>query len=193
MHKLLKPFDYFTNQKMFQIGLSILLVGFVLAVLFKARYDGVLDLHFVDDLKWHEPLLDIVINLFSMTFVLFVFSKLISKQTRLEDILLTTIWARLFGCFLPVFNVNNFMNQLNEGIMHSFQAGNLMPQLSTIEWGVMLFFALLAFVKLGLFVWYIWYGLSVSTNQRSFKTAVLTLISILLAEVLSKMIIYYVN
>ena len=193
MIKLLKPFDYFTNQKMFQNGLLITLIGVVLAILMNARLDGVLDVHFEDNIRWYQPVLDIVINLFSMTLVLFLTAKLVHKKARLEDVFLIVIWARMFGYLLPIFNINNFLSNLNNAILNSFEAGQMMPNLSVIEWCVVLLFSIMALIKLGLFVWWIWYGLSVTTNQRSLKTALLALFSIVLAEVLSKIMINYLH
>ena len=105
MLKLLtNPFERILEKKLLVFGVFTLIIGTAIGYFFKGRYDGVLDVHFVDEIQLYDPFLDIVISVLCVTLPLFALGSFINKKTRFIDVLIATLIAKVPFYFLPLLN-----------------------------------------------------------------------------------------
>lgn len=193
MKKWLYPFHNFTNKNILLIGVSMCMFSIVLAPFLNGRFDGVLDLHFTKNVLWHQPLIDVIINILTMTLILFAFAKILNPKSRLQDVVLTAIWARILTGFPLLFNINNVVSNMEDAIMDSISNNQIIPDLTVGQLIYLSLFGILSFGLLILFFWWIWHGLSLSTNTKDHKTVFFAIISVIIAEIMSKIIILTIN
>lgn len=188
MKKLLfKPFEYYSESKLLIVGAIATILGTYFASLFNARFDGVLDLHFVDSSILGQIALDVVINSITMVTLLFIAGKLINGKTRFIDILNTSLVAKIPMYFLVFLNINQTLafpttTDINE------------IQLFALENIVMII--ALAVLSVIAIVWYIallFNGFKTATNGKGTKLILYFIGVIILAEIISKLFIYYFN
>ncbi len=190
---LSQPFAHFTDGFLLSFSVFFTLLFSLLAVIFKARFDGVLDTHFVANISWIEPLLDNIINTISLTILLWLLAKWNQAKARLQDLLVTSLWSRMVFYPLILFNWNDWMRITSEEMVTQvIQNPQALPELSIPILGVLLIFGLLALASLAIFGWYLWHGFTVSTNQKSWKIGLQLVVVVLLAEVLSKIVIHFI-
>lgn len=186
---LFKPFERYQESHLLVIGIGALLVGSVLGALFGARFDGVLDLHFGKDVSFYTVLLDNVINVICLFTPLFILGKFINSHTRLIDIFNTVLVARIPYMVLPLSNINNFIVNSTSELVELAQNPDLITEISTSTYVVITVFGL---ISLGAMVWMIallFNGFKVAVNLKNKMHIVWFGLSILLAEILSKIII----
>ena len=70
------------------------------AYFFKARFDGAIDLHFVDAVEMYEPFIDNIVVIISLSLLLFFAGKIVNRKTRYVDILSVSLIARIPFYFL---------------------------------------------------------------------------------------------
>ncbi|MBS4040271.1 MAG: hypothetical protein KGZ81_06690 [Flavobacteriales bacterium] len=190
---LLQPFAHFTDGFLLSFSVFFTLLFSLLAVIFKARFDGVLDTHFVTNITWFEPLLDNIINTISLTILLWLLAKWNQAKARLQDLLVTSLWSRMVFYPLILFNWNDWMRITSEEMVAQvIQNPQALPEISIPILGVLLIFGLLALASLAIFGWYLWHGFTVSTNQKSWKIGLQLVVAVLLAEVISKIVIHFI-
>ena len=160
---------------------------------FKARFDGVLDTHFVESVNWYEPLLDNIINTISLTILLGLLAKWNQAKARWQDLLVTCLWSRMVFYPLILFNWNDWMRITSEEMVTQIiQNPQSLPDISILILGVVMVFGVLALASLAIFGWFLWHGFTVSSNQKSWKIALQLVVAVLLAEVLSKIVIHFI-
>ncbi len=189
---LINPFEKYSEKQLIISGSIITLIGSLIAMLFNARFDGVLDLHFVRDSSFTQALLDNLINIIVLSLFLFAVSQLINQRTRFIDILSVSIISRTPYYLLPALNINDSIQIAGEEIQKITENNNmdLLLNSGTI---VILLFALLS---LAFLVWYIgllYNGFKVAANAKGTKSIVLFAIALLFAEIASKYIIHTLN
>lgn len=190
---LLQPFSHYTDGFLLYFSGIVTLFFSVLAVSFKARFDGVLDTHFVVSVNWYEPLLDNTINTISLTILLGLLAKWNQAKARWQDLLVTSLWSRMVFYPLILFNWNDWMRITSEEMMAQvIQNPQSLPDISILILGVMMVFGVLALASLAIFGWFLWHGFTVSSNQKSWKIALQLVVAVLLAEVLSKIVIHFI-
>ncbi len=188
MKKLLfKPFEYYSESKLLIVGTIATIIGTYLATLFHARFDGILDLHFVDSSIKGQVVLDVIINSLTLVILLFIAGKFINNKTRFIDILNTSLVAKIPMYLLVFLNINNSVafpttTDINE--IQQFAMENI---------GMILALAVLSIIAV---VWYIallYNGFKTATNGKGTKLILYFIGVIILAEVISKLFIYFFN
>ncbi len=192
MKTLFNPFEKYSEKKLILLGIAFTLIGATLSYYFKARYDGILDLHFVPNISIQETIVDSLVNIISLVSFLFLFGKIINKKTRFIDILTTSMIARFPMYLLSIFNSNELMNKaLNEIIqLISKQA---IDQISSSTWTISIIFGL---CLLPTMIWYIallFNGFKVASNAKGKQSIILFILGVLFAEIVSKLLIYQLN
>lgn len=196
---LLNPFKKYSDQTLLLIGIAMVLVGSFAGFYFQARYDGVLDLHFVENIQWQEPLLDNLINIFSLSLLLFAGGKYLNGKTRLIDILNTVLIAQIPFYLMTLTNINGFMLKSSKKLL-----AVLMPQDSGIpvlapqeimpiindSLGFIILSSVTGILVLVWFIILLYNGFKIASNAKGTKAIVLFIAAILIAEVLSKLLIY---
>lgn len=191
---LLNPFEKFSETKLLLFGIAITLLGSYLGFVFNGRFDGAIDLHFSDEVTLPQPFIDNAINVFSISISLFLFGRIINKKTRFIDILIPSLVARLPFYFLPFTNINNFMVTFSNEIIGNLDIKN--PVNFHIETFDLIAILLFAIVSIGFLVWFVillFNGFKIATNCKTPNHTLLFVFGIILAEILSKILIYFLN
>lgn len=190
---LFQPFENYSEKKLLFVGILGTLLGSLIAYLLKARFDGVLDVHFVDSVKIYDPLLDNLINIFSLSLLLWIAGKIVNSKTRLIDIFNTSLIARLPYYLISFANINGYMGDLSQRLLN-FTAEK--PELLSIEGTDLLIILIFAFISLLLLIYYLYLlykGYQIATNAKGALPIILFILAVLFAEVLSKYIISLIH
>lgn len=186
MKKLLfNPFEKYDGRALLAIGLVATLIGSMLGFAFNARFDGVIDLHFSYDVTFAQPFTDNVFNIAILFFTLHLLGITINKKTRPADILGTIMLARLPFYLCTLSNINGFIARATESVM-GLNMNNV--QLDPADLAVLVISGL---ASIALLVWYIallYNGFKTATNLKTTNQKVLFAITIIVAEILSKLL-----
>lgn len=187
MKIIFNPFEKYTENRLLTVGLFGTLLGSALAYFLFARFDGMLDLHFVPEIEWWQPFVDNVVNILSIAFVLFIAGKIVNNRTRFVDILAASIVARLPYYLLPLFNINSFVYKASSALVdpetlqiRDFSPGILVP---------LLIFAFFSLIVLGWYLIMLYNGYKTASHAKGVKPVLFFIGSIILAEVASKYLI----
>jgi len=190
---LFQPFENYSETKLISIGLLGTLLGSLFAFIFHARFDGVLDLHFVDNLNYYSPFIDNFINISFLTIFLYIAAIFTNKKTRVIDILATSIIARLPYYLLSFGNINNYLLETTQQLVNVTLKNDTTLSIGVLEISCIVIFALFSIVLLVYYLYLLFRGFKVATNAKGVQPIVLFIIAILLAEVFSKLSIYSLN
>jgi len=186
MKKLLfNPFEKYDGRALLAIGLVATLIGSMLGFAFNARFDGIIDMHFSYNVAFAQPFTDNVFNIAILFFTLHLFGYTINKKTRPVDILGTVMLARLPFYLGTLSNINGFIARTTEAMM-GLDMNNI--QLNPADLAIIIISSL---VTLALLVWYIallYNGFKVATNLKTTGHKILFAVTILVAEILSKLL-----
>ncbi len=185
---LFKPFEKYSEKTLLLIGVFFTLLGSFFAYVFNIRFDGIIDVHIVPNTSSYQALLDNLINIFCLVLFLYISTKYINKKTRLIDILNTALVARAPFYILPFFNINGVIKKASEDVIQ-FANPELISQISSSNLFIIIVFGIITILFL---VWYIsllFNGFKVASNAKGKTHIILFVISLLLAEVLSKFLI----
>lgn len=185
------PFSKFSDRVSIFLGILISLTGGILGYLLNARFDGILDLHFVENVKLYEPFLDILINTFSTTLFLFIVGKYINKKTRFIDILMVSLISKLPMYLLTLTNIGNGIYTITSRIVQFVNPAKI-EQLAISDIVILLLFAMLSLLFLVWFVIMLFNGFKTATNAKETKHNLFFVFGLLAAEILSKSIIYLI-
>lgn len=192
---LLNPFERYTEGQLLTVGISAGIAGSLLAYVFNGRFDGVVDLHFLQEVAWHEPFTDNLIVLICLLAPLLLLGKYINSKTRIIDITTAILIARIPFLVLPLFNINGYMQRLAEEITRSVGEG-AMNGSTTLEFtlGGMEMVGLIVFAGVSILavVWSItllYNGFKTASNAKTISHKVLFALAIIAAEMLSKIVI----
>ena len=196
-HILFNPFEKYPDRVLIPFGLFFSVVGVIFGYIFNARYDGIIDLHFVEKVNIYQPIFEICVNIFCASISLFVFGKLINNKTRLIDLISVFMLARAPLYLLTVFNINGTMFKFSSEILGLIDLKtNSNPNVSTLLSESLVIIFIFSIFVLVFTVWFfalLWNGFKVATNAKGNKAVVFFVIAIILSEILSKIIIYSTN
>ncbi|MGO3155586.1 hypothetical protein [Mesonia sp.] len=188
-YKLLyNPFERFQERFLISVGTIALIIGALLAFYFQARFDGVLDLHFVSQVDLWQTFADQAINVACLSICLGALAFYMNKRTRIIDVLAVCLFARLPYYLLSIFNVNGVMVKISEEILKDpmgITTGNIaMPHLL-----LLLVFSGLSLIAIIWQLVLLYNGTKVTSNAKGTKYSILFVIAIIVAEILSKLLI----
>ncbi len=189
---LLSPFERYSETALLSVGFTATLIFTYIAHLFQARLDGVLDLHFSPTaFPLKTSFIENGINIFCLTIFLFMAGKLINKRVRLVDILAVSLVARIPYYLISFLNLNNSMSIASEEILTAVNT-EMLESISSSTITILIILALVALVAL---VWYItllWTGFKVASNAKGSTHIIYFIGALILAEVMSKMLIFII-
>lgn len=186
---LFNPFQKYSENLLIIAGIAVTLLGSFLAFVFSARFDGVLDLHFVSETTFSQTLSDNLVNIICLALFLLLLSKFINKKTRIIDIFIVAALARWPYYLLTFFNVNGLMKQSTETIMQSIAPG----QVPDISPGTLIPILVFSLFSLTFLVWYmalLFNGFKVSSNAKGALPVLLFIVCVTFAEIVSKFLIF---
>lgn len=189
---LLNPFEKIAGQQALRYGIVIMLVSALLSILFNARFDGILDLHFTNvSPGWKVAFLDQAVNIISLFIAFFIVARLFgAKHTRWIDIIGTFALARAPYMLLPLLNFNNELGGYGERLLELISSTPYeeLNSADFFEWWMIPYFLIL-FLGLVWMVILYFYAFKVSTNLKGNKLIFAFIIGIFTAELISKLLI----
>ena len=187
---LISPFEKYAESTLLLVGMLALALGAVMGCYCNARFDGVIDLHFVKAVGTYEPLLDLLVTVLITAVVLFALGKYRNPKTRLIDLVNTVLIAKIPFYLLVIFNCTGMIFDASEKVMKSVQENVLnLPDFSVLL--PILIFSLITLIALVLSVVLLFQGFKVATNAKGNKSVFGFVLALLLAEILSKIAISY--
>jgi predicted neutral ceramidase superfamily lipid hydrolase len=184
------PFVKVGGFKALTYGLLALAGTSFTAWFWQTRFDGVLDIHFGRQFAYHIYLLDLVVSYLSITAILFLAGLFFSKsRIRLVDVAGTTALARAPLILAPLANTFSH-SQLISDYMIGMMSGEEASQPGFMQ---SFLFALSVLIVLTITIYVIvltYKAFSVSTNLKGNKAIIIFIISMLIAEVISKIMIH---
>ncbi len=190
IQKLFNPFVQIAGSKSLILGLAFLLLSSTLAAFFNTRFDGILDAHYTKNQSFYVSYFDSLINISVISLIFYAFGAALSKgRTRFIDVIGTTTLARFPLFVIPLFNIQNQSGLIGEKIIQSITKPKAI-QLSQFEW---IFLVFSGIISLLLIIWYIvllFKAYKISTNLKGANLIVSFILGLIIAEIVSKIIIY---
>lgn len=191
MKIIYNPFDRFSTDALLITGIILTVAGGFLAYYFNVRYDGALDMHFSNDVALQTPILELLINITSLSLLLFAAAKQINTKTRHIDIFCTVLISRLPFYLMTPFNsggrVYEAIKRIEEMALRNEM--NMIPS-------DMLILILIGFTSLLFLVWFfalLWNGYKVACNAKGNKAVFFFIGAVIMAEIISKILIIYTS
>lgn len=192
MKWLFRPFEYVSEMKALIIGLMAIILSALLNVFSGTHFDGLLDVHFGDANGYSKLfMLEGLINWVSFALLLYIAGKIFSSSSiRFIDVFGTIAMARW-----PLFIVSFFALIIPHQAVDQFimaKALNINAPV-TIQTYEIVLFVFLSLVMILVTVWVIilmYRAYSVSCNLKGAKGVWSFIVALLIAEVISKYVIY---
>lgn len=180
---LWNPFTRVAGWQAFGIGIIIVLISAVLASYGNLAFDGAIDAHFGETVTITQSLKFTAIALFSLVLSMYVFGLLISKNFRFVDILGTMTLARAPYLILAVFSPLATFPSTEQMLKNPMIILNY-PSVLVI-----------GLIAVPIVIWSItlmYNGLRVSTGAKGSKLTLGFIGGIIVAEIISKLLIYLI-
>ena len=192
---LFNPFEQFSERPLILFGISVTILLSMTGAFFNARFDGVIDLHFSTPTFFINTLTDNAVNIVILSLALFTLGKFRNNKTRFVDVFTASLIARIPYYILPFFNWNNTVLVESEKLLKQFMTVQpcAVPQFETTNMLVLVLFAGFSLLFLAWFIYLLYQGYKVATNAKGGIEIVLFGVTILIAEVFSKIIFYLIN
>ncbi|GGB72398.1 hypothetical protein GCM10007424_10440 [Flavobacterium suaedae] len=184
---LLNPFKKYTEKQLILIGIVFTVLGSLSAYWFNARYDGVLDLHFATNVAIETPFIENAVNIVLLSFTLYMLGIYINKKTRIADVLSTVLLARLPFYLLTLINISSKISNIERKVITS-NPYDIRFAPSEIVYLLVLSILILVFI-----VWHIallYNGFKVAANLKTTNQKILFAVTILITEIISKILFY---
>ena len=194
---LFKPFDRIAGGPALGLGLFVIALTALLAWNSGLVTDGVLDLHFAPTANPGITLLQGLINWLSISLLLLLMGRWLSKSRfRTLDLLGTQALARwpvLLGvAFLSIPWVNREINARTQALMSAMPDDPSMVMASSEYLLDAMWLTVLSLPLLAMLVWLVWlmyHGYALVTNQRGQRAVFSFIGALIAAEILSKALI----
>ena len=192
---LFNPFEQFSERPLILFGISVTILLSMTGAFFNARFDGVIDLHFSTPTFFINTLTDNAVNIVILSLALFTLGKFRNNKTRFIDVFTASLIARIPYYMLPFFNWNNTVLIESEKLLKQFMTvqPGVAPQFESTQMLVLVLFAGFSILFLAWFIYLLYQGYKVATNAKGGIEIVLFGVTILIAEVFSKIIFYLIN
>lgn len=180
-------FENWSEQKQLIAGFLITVFGSLLSAILHIRYVGLMNLTpFSVELPIYVPLIDNLINIFALTFCLFLLGRGLNKRTRLIDIFsLSMIWRG--PLYLgSLFNINGFLDKQMSQLMEQITSGDMV--VSTLAMAAVLIIAAVTVTLLVFSVWLLYAGFHTATNGKNNKQVVFFVLGVFIAFILTQII-----
>lgn len=182
------PFERVAGYSALMLGIAGLLVSVFMASMFNARFDGVLNTHFVANSRFLTVLTDQLINSLSLCLCFYLLAMLLSLgKVRLIDILGTTLLAMSPTAILPLVNIGGHWSDLAVEI--SDKPDMTARVLSNLEPGLMIITVLVAILAMLWHIIWLYNGYKVSSGFKSVRLNISFILAMVGAMFLSRYLI----
>lgn len=178
---LFNPFEKYSDRILLLAGLFFNSAGILLGFAFNARFDGFLDLHFIETTTFLQVLLESCIDIACGTILFFFIGKLINQKTRLIDILTTCLIAKIPMYLIAFLNTNGMMYALQSKVVSQTKPEDI----SSMDLGMLM-------TSIPILIWYIillFNGFKTATNAKETKHILLFILAIIITEIITKILI----
>lgn len=194
MKRLFNPFEKYTERQLLLFGTLITIAGAIIAWQFKARFDGALDVHFTGHVTIRQTIVDLAVSMLSLLLFLWLAAQFINRKTRVVDLLSAVIIARIPFYVLPLFNCTGWMSGFGTELEEQLKAGQQITWVPEAgELVLLIFFALFTILLLVWAIALLYNGYRVATNAKGSKAVILFIAAVLLAEIVSKIALYFLD
>lgn len=181
-HLMINPFSRIAGWEAFAIGFVVVVVSAVIGKYSLVCFDGTIDIHLAQKLTFGGAIGMQFISTFTLVLVMCIAGMIVSKSFRCVDILGTITFARvplliptLIGFFVHLPNPTEII-------------ANPLSLLSPLS----IMFALLTIVVVVWNITLVVNAIKVSCNIKGGKLAGTIIIGLLVSEIISKLLIYFV-
>jgi len=181
------PLKYMQSKLLLTLNLLLFCFGSVIAIVFKARFDGIFQIRFLDVSAPMFSMTDNLINIIVLTIVLFATGKFINPKTKMIDCLNTVFLSRIPFYTMCFANIGGYMTRFSfKNITHLvFDVTDLPPVYYIIIGAILLVLALM--VLLSILILFTGFRTFAATTTR--KQYLFFGLAIILAQVVTSIII----
>ncbi|MGY6649978.1 YIP1 family protein [Wenyingzhuangia sp. IMCC45574] len=187
---LFNPFEKYAEKTLIFIGIICTLLGSYLAFLFNARFDGALDFHLNTNPFLTQTFVDNFINVFCLLLPLYIVGKIVNNKTRWIDILSSILVSRIPYSLLPLFNINNTIQNATYKLLEIQKTGTI-ENLSIANLVLIIVFSIVSILFLVWMIALLYNGYKTATNGKGKKPVILFIVALISAEILSKVLISF--
>lgn len=189
------PFEKYSEKTLLIFGIVATFSGSFLGYLMKARFDGIVDMHLVKNIKWNEPLVDNIINVLVLFVLFFAFGKMINSKTRAVDILNVSLICRIPIYLVSLTNLGGILEKSTQNMMDKIDFENLnnIPQFELSDMIIILVCSVVMILLLIYMIVLFWKGFRTATNSKGAKNIIIFIVLFIIAEILSKYLILTFN
>jgi hypothetical protein len=176
------PFTRIAGWPAFALGILIVLLTGVTGAYANVTFDGALDVHLSENsIDMKVSLLLLAIDIVSIIVVLFATGLILSKQLRFVDILGTMTLARAPLLLLSI--VGLFVTPVSSGEI-------MADPMAILHNAGLIIFSVMAVLVLIWFIALMYHGFKVSTGAKGTKPVIGFIAGLIVAEIVSKMVIF---
>jgi len=190
---LFNPFEKYSETTLLIFGIVATLLGSFLGYLMNARFDGIIDMHLVGNIRWYQPFLDNLINIIILTSFLILLGKALNRKTRFIDILVVVLISRIPIYLSSLSNIGGFLYSHSEKVVESFVNNGGTSQ---IEIKDLIIVTIIGVIVIPFIIWMIvllWKGFKTATNNKTIKGVLFFIKVVIASELLSKLLITEFN
>jgi hypothetical protein len=189
---LFQPFERYSERSLVAVGLLCAVSAVFAGAYFDVRFDGVLDLHFVPGSSVKDLSVDLATDFITLFVFLFAAAKWVNRKTRTVDILAAVLVAKI-PMYLPMLlNAGGRITAAGEKIVE--QTVERQPlSLDALSMTLLVLSIILVLLFLVWSVALLYNGYKTAAHAKGAKAIVLFIMALLLAEIASKIVLYYIG
>lgn len=187
---LFNPFERYSEKTLGGIGGIGLLLAVFLSYFFNAHFDGALDVHFDHSMTYKEALIENAVSVICLVLIFFLVGRIVYHKTELIDVFVVCLIARIPLYLLAFSNFGNLQYELGQALFKTItERGRNIPMDAVILSTGMNILNLLVLIWV---IVLLFNGFKIATNRKGIKLAIGFIVAILLAEILSKLLFYFI-
>ncbi len=181
---LINPFTRIAGWQALFAGIIFIAITAFISTYSGAYFDGVIDFHYGKDITFLTSIFILKIDILSITFCMWIAGLLISKKFRIIDILGTMALAKAPMIILAIAAYFATAPELNKILQN--------PQTLLSDAG----FVTLIILTIPVTIWSVtlmYQGFKISIGAKGSKLTIAFIVSLFIAEVISKVLIHYLT
>ena len=192
---LLNPFEQFSERPLILFGIAATIVLSMTSAYFNARFDGIIDLHFHTPTFVMNTLTDNALNITILSLALFTLGKIRNTKTRFIDVFVASLISRIPLYLVPFLNWNNSILEESEKLTKQILTAQpgMVPSFEDVNIVSLALFSIVSILLLAYFIYLLYRGYKVATNAKGAVEVILFGVTIIIAEIFSKIIFNLVN
>lgn len=188
---IFNPFSKFSERTLLIGGLLITILGTIIGYYCNASFNGVLNMQISTNAQQttlSKTTVENIINILTISIVLFITGKILNAKTRIIDIINTALWYRLPLYICSIFGLILIPKKINKNFLKNIKKPE---QIFENEANIILIlvFGIIILLLLAYCITLLTNGFKTATNIKRGQHFVVFAFSILIAEILSVIIL----